>query len=65
MASGAHLVRIVTKLQGGSIRCFVVRMRIVARAAADLPSLKAFRTLEGLDDERRLAKTAVLVKAFA
>ena len=65
MASGAHLVRILTKLQGSSIRGFVVRVRIVASAATHRSLLEAFRTLEGLDDECGLAEAAVLIKAFA
>ena len=65
MASGAHLVWIVAKLQGSSIGGFVVRVRIVARAATHRRLLKTLRTLEGLDDECGLAKPSVFVKTLA
>src|SRR5579862_2029689 len=65
VASCAHLVWIVAKLQGGAIGSFIVRMRIVARTTTHRGLLKTFRAFECLDDESGLAEAAVLVEAFA
>ena|ERR1700745_986279 len=65
VTSNAHLVRIIAKLKGCSIRSFIVRVRVVACAATHRRFLKAFRALESFDDECGLAEAAVFVEAFA
>src|ERR1700740_2121642 len=65
MASRAHLVRIIAKLQGGAIGGFIGRVRVVARTATYRGFLKTFRALERLNYKRGLAEAAILVEALA
>ena len=65
MASRAHEIRLVAKLQSGGIGTGVVTVRVMTSSAADLSFLKTLRAFEGFDHECGLAETAVLVKALA
>ena len=65
VASYTHQIRLVPEFHGRRIRGRLVAVRIVAGTAAHLSFSETLRTLERLDDERRLAKSAVLIETLA
>ena len=65
VASHAHSVRLVGEFHGGWIRGGIVAVGIMAGTAAYLALPEALRTLECLDNERRLTKSAVFIETLA
>src|SRR5713226_8742080 len=65
VASHAHQIWPVPEFHGRRIRGRVVAVRIVAGTAAHLSFPETLRTLECFDNERRLAKSAILVETLA
>ena len=65
VASHAHSVRLVREFHGGCIRGGIVAVGIMAGTAAYLALPEALRTLECLDNERRLTKSAVFIETLA
>ena len=70
VAAYAHHIRLVAELQGRRILLYILTLRImavriVASAATHLSFPEALRTLQCFDNERGLAKSAVLVETLA
>ena len=61
MASRAHEIGLVPKLQSGGIGSGIVTVRVMASSAAHLPFLETLRTFEGLHHEGCLPEAAVFV----
>src|SRR5258708_23676417 len=65
VASHAHPIRLVPEFHGRRIRGRAVAVRIVAGSAAQLSFPETLRALECFRNERRLAKSAILVETLA
>ena len=65
MASRAHEIGFVPKLQSSGIGSGIVTVRVMTSPAAHLPFLEALRTFEGLHHEGCLPEASVFVKTPA